>query len=282
MILPQRNQNPTHQLAGAQFILKQYAFQIALLNSLLVHLIVVTYLMSVPIQSKSQLQKPVQLTVQLIKIATPIPVAAMMPVSTAIQMPAEVGKSQMKKVHIPSAKIIQYPQPSSHDLSNDNPVQKPIIEPTQTSIVSLPASSAPEIETPDLASKHFIATSPASATTIAPVNASAPVISSATTLNVAPVKTGVSISASYASSNHKPEYPAMSRRFNEQGTVVLKVLVTEEGTANMVELKTSSGYPLLDESARSAVMQWRFNPATIDGKPTSEFYSLMIPFKLNE
>jgi protein TonB len=94
------------------------------------------------------------------------------------------------------------------------------------------------------------------------------------------VKTGVSIPASHAASNRKPAYPAMSRRYGEEGTVVLRVLVRADGTAGQVEIKKSSGYPALDESAKSAVETWRFNPATIDGKPVSEWYEQAIPFTL--
>ena len=94
-------------------------------------------------------------------------------------------------------------------------------------------------------------------------------------------KTGVSISASYAKNNQKPEYPTMSRRLNEQGTVVLLVLVLEDGTAGKVDIKKSSGFPLLDDAAKVAVIQWHFIPANIDGQSISESYSLSIPFVLN-
>ncbi|MGH8807249.1 MAG: energy transducer TonB, partial [Noviherbaspirillum sp.] len=79
----------------------------------------------------------------------------------------------------------------------------------------------------------------------------------------APAKTSASV-ASYAGSNRKPPYPRLSLRNEEQGTVVLRVLVKADGTAGAVELKKSSGYPLLDESARRTVPRWRFNPATVD------------------
>ena len=94
-------------------------------------------------------------------------------------------------------------------------------------------------------------------------------------------KTGVSISASYAKNNQKPEYPIVSRRLNEQGTVVLLVLVLEDGTVGKVDIKKSSGFPLLDDAAKVAVIQWHFIPANIDGQSISESYSLSIPFVLN-
>ena len=62
---------------------------------------------------------------------------------------------------------------------------------------------------------------------------------------------------------------------------MLTVLVLAEGRAGAVEVKSSSGYPMLDQSAKDAVKQWHFNPATTDGKPIDESYSLSIRFKLN-
>lgn len=93
-------------------------------------------------------------------------------------------------------------------------------------------------------------------------------------------RTPVSISASYAATNRKPEYPRLSRQLEEQGTVVLRVLVRADGSAGAVEIRTSSGFALLDQSARSAVQTWRFNPATQDGKPVDEWFLIPIPFKL--
>lgn len=96
----------------------------------------------------------------------------------------------------------------------------------------------------------------------------------------APAKTSVSIPASYAASNRKPAYPSLSRQYEEQGTVVLRVFVKADGTAGQTEIKSSSGYPLLDESAKTAVQTWRFNPATSDGKPVADWFLIPIPFKL--
>ena len=61
-------------------------------------------------------------------------------------------------------------------------------------------------------------------------------------------------------SNPKPPYPSASRRLGEAGTVYLRVHVSAEGLAHKVELKTSSGFPRLDQSALDTVAQWRFVP----------------------
>lgn len=91
---------------------------------------------------------------------------------------------------------------------------------------------------------------------------------------------GQSNSARYDFSNAKPVYPAMSKQLNEQGMVMLRVLVKSDGTAGAVEVKSSSGYPRLDQAALDAVKTWRFNPAASDGKTIDEWYQVPIPFKL--
>ena len=71
----------------------------------------------------------------------------------------------------------------------------------------------------------------------------------------------------------------MSLRLGEQGTVLLTVLVKSDGTASDVEVKSSSGFPRLDRAAIEAVKTWRFNPATVDGKPVDKSYDVPVTFK---
>lgn len=86
--------------------------------------------------------------------------------------------------------------------------------------------------------------------------------------------------ASYAATNRKPPYPRIALSNGDEGTVILRVQVTAEGTAGAVEIKKSSGFPQLDDSARRTVQTWRFKPATVDGKPVTEWYEVPIPFTL--
>jgi protein TonB len=150
-----------------------------------------------------------------------------------------------------------------------NPVAKPVATPVKPRQAPAP-DAAPEV-TPaprEAAPVASVAATPASPAA-APSVASAP-----------PARTSVSIPASYAASNRKPAYPSLSRQYEEQGTVVLRVLVKADGTAGQIEIKSSSGHPLLDESAKAAVRAWRFNPATSDGKPVADWFLIPIPFTL--
>jgi TonB family protein len=61
--------------------------------------------------------------------------------------------------------------------------------------------------------------------------------------------------------NPAPEYPAHAKRRGMQGTVMLEVGVSKEGLARSVEIIQSSGFTMLDESAKRAVSKWNFIPA---------------------
>lgn len=81
--------------------------------------------------------------------------------------------------------------------------------------------------------------------------------------------------------NRVPDYPSISRRLGEQGSVLLKVMISPEGRAGEVQVLQSSGYARLDQSAAEAIRQWRFVPAMHDGKPVAAWYEWRWTFKLN-
>ena len=62
-----------------------------------------------------------------------------------------------------------------------------------------------------------------------------------------------------------PDYPSLSRRMNEQGKVMLRVVLGEDGRVDNVEVKTSSGYQRLDAAALNTVKTWRCKPAVRNG-----------------
>ncbi|MBI4988691.1 MAG: energy transducer TonB [Rhodocyclales bacterium] len=64
-----------------------------------------------------------------------------------------------------------------------------------------------------------------------------------------------------------PAYPPLSRRLGEEGKVVLRVELDEQGSVSAARVATASGFPRLDEAALAAVKTWRCNPARRDGQP---------------
>jgi protein TonB len=80
--------------------------------------------------------------------------------------------------------------------------------------------------------------------------------------------------------NPPPAYPPLSRRLGEHGKVVLRVLVNMKGTADKVEVRSSSGSPRLDDAAFQAVKRWRFVPARHGDQPVAAWVLIPIHFSL--
>jgi protein TonB len=78
--------------------------------------------------------------------------------------------------------------------------------------------------------------------------------------------------------NPPPAYPAQSKRHSEEGKVLLRVYVSAAGTAEKVELQTSSGWPRLDQAAQEAVRSWRFVPAKQGDKAVAAWVIVPINF----
>jgi protein TonB len=95
-----------------------------------------------------------------------------------------------------------------------------------------------------------------------------------------PVKTTPPISDAAYLQNPQPRYPMSARRRGEQGTVLLKVLVSREGSAASVSVAASSGSTSLDEAALEAVRRWRFVPAKRGAQPIEAWHLVPIVFKL--
>jgi protein TonB len=80
--------------------------------------------------------------------------------------------------------------------------------------------------------------------------------------------------------NPKPAYPHASRRLGEEGKVVLRVFVSAEGEAKLVEVKHSSGFQRLDQAAEEAVARWRFVPAKRGEQAVTAWVVVPIVFSL--
>lgn len=81
--------------------------------------------------------------------------------------------------------------------------------------------------------------------------------------------------------NPPPKYPARARQRKEQGTVLIDVFVSTEGTAKKVAIGKSSGVSLLDDAALEAVKQWKFVPARRGSELVEANVLVPVKFKLN-
>ena len=77
----------------------------------------------------------------------------------------------------------------------------------------------------------------------------------------------------------EPQYSPEARSYGIQGTVLLRMVVTPEGTTSRIQVISPLGYGL-DQKAMSAVEKWRFVPATRNNVPVATFATVQVNFRL--
>jgi periplasmic protein TonB len=80
--------------------------------------------------------------------------------------------------------------------------------------------------------------------------------------------------------NPKPAYPPISKRLGEQGKVIVRVLISVDGTAQRAEIRQSSGFERLDQAALATVQKWRYVPGKRAGVPEAMWFNVPINFVL--
>ena len=88
------------------------------------------------------------------------------------------------------------------------------------------------------------------------------------------------LSQPYYLKRGQPDYPALARRKRQEGAVVLTVFINALGSLDKIEVKESSGIPLLDEAAVAAERKSRFRPAYVDNRPVPSKAEVPYRFKL--
>jgi periplasmic protein TonB len=78
----------------------------------------------------------------------------------------------------------------------------------------------------------------------------------------------------------RPEYPDSARREGSEGSVLLRVLVDEQGRSKKIEINSSSGTPALDHAAMQALRRWRFHPARYRDQAVESWLRVPIEFRL--
>jgi len=78
----------------------------------------------------------------------------------------------------------------------------------------------------------------------------------------------------------RPDYPESARQEGRQGSVLLRVLVDEQGRSKKIEINRSSGSEALDRAAAEAIKRWRFVPARHGDQPVESWIRIPIDFSL--
>jgi len=76
-----------------------------------------------------------------------------------------------------------------------------------------------------------------------------------------------------------PAYPPAAREARIEGTVLVQAHVSEQGTVD--DVRVTKSIPGLDAAAIACLRQWRFKPATSEGKPIAVWVTVPVKFALH-
>jgi protein TonB len=80
----------------------------------------------------------------------------------------------------------------------------------------------------------------------------------------------------------QPEYPELARVARLEGNVILQAIIHADGTVGDLEvLRVNRPNMGFETAAIEAVKQWRYQPATQNGKPVEVYFTVFIDFKLH-
>lgn len=196
-----------------------------------------------------------------------------------LQRPAEIEAAQV----IMASTIVQAQaepavpaQPQAKPEIRQQPTPRPprsLVESTPTPVLQAESANAAVLPTTanNLPSASTAATPAAAPANTAPVQQAGPA--------PAPALVLPSADADYLN-NPPPAYPRQSKRMGEQGTVVLRVLIGLQGTAEKAEIRTSSGFVRLDQAALETVQRWRYVPGKRNGSPEAMWFNVPVRFIL--
>jgi len=91
------------------------------------------------------------------------------------------------------------------------------------------------------------------------------------------VRVGSNLKAPRQTYSVEPEYPSIALQTHIHGTVVVDAIIDERG--NVVQAKAIGGHPLLIPPALRAVLQWKYEPTSLDGRPISVELEVLVNFR---
>ncbi len=77
----------------------------------------------------------------------------------------------------------------------------------------------------------------------------------------------------------QPRYTEVARRIRVEGVVIVQAIIDREG--DVTNVRVIKGLPMgLTEEAVKAIKRWKFQPATLNGKPVAVYFNLSVNFRL--
>jgi TonB family protein len=184
-----------------------------------------------------------------------------------------------------------------------------ILDSDGTETAAAPQSSTPSASQHKQAAPQSAKRTPSPATSIQPKNAASPTVTTTRSVlpplnvevvagnaahrtirpntskieiaNAAPSVTAVTDAAGrerISDAAPQASYPLLAQHMNVQGSVVLKAVISADGTIE--DLHVLSGPPILAAAAQQAVREWHFKPVLQNGQPVETMAKIVVNFTI--
>ncbi|MDX1501156.1 MAG: TonB family protein [Thermoanaerobaculia bacterium] len=177
---------------------------------------------------------------------------------------AETKEPEKQKVYVVQQVRFKPPPPKQQqEIPKPRAKKVPIPDPTpdEPEPIRLPEEIEPEVELPDTDIIFGIPDGPP------PVEPTGP------------IRVGGDVKPPVKIFFPSPQYTEIARKARIQGVVIVEAIIDKSGSVTNV--KVLKGLPMgLDQAAVDAVSKWRFEPATLNGKPVAVIYNLTVNFQL--
>src|SRR5207249_3018631 len=94
----------------------------------------------------------------------------------------------------------------------------------------------------------------------------------------APLPVGGDVKQAKLISSVPPVYPTLAKNQHVSGNVTVDALIDASG--RVTTMKVVSGPTLLQQAAMDALKQWKYQPASLDGKPVAMHLTVTVQFRL--
>lgn len=185
------------------------------------------------------------------------------------------GPTMIEVIRHPPTKVVFIPTPKEPDPVK--PKVQPKTHPRQQTkidykptVVDLPRESDITLDLPRV--PVIIPTTPPGSGEIAVIDPPKP--------PPPPVRREASLDPRYAG-DLQPPYPPSEQRAGNEGRVEIRVLIGTDGRVKAAEKIFATSGAFYRATERQALDEWRFRPATVDGRPVESRKVLTVRFQLN-